>query len=135
MDELDRIRSIKKNKKIISDTLDQTSKLLLLTLKNKENAGVMSRSMVMLEDFSYKYYNEVILKPPESNDIDAKFAQKIPKGLDIDREELIDEPEYIQLTDDERLAIVNAQKQDELLDLSQLRTEVNSAYAGTIRVC
>jgi hypothetical protein len=96
----------------------------------------MSKATVMLEDFNYQYFNPIVLTGPndELNDFEAKFSQKVDTELDIDKEGSGYELQKIMLDQDEIVKITNAQDQDDLYDLTNLKMEVNSSTAGNVKV-
>jgi len=135
--DLKRIKGIKKNKKIINDTLEQTANFLLIALKNPNSTEmVMSKATMMLEDFNYQYFNPIVLTGPndELSDIEARFSQKVDTELDIDKEGLAYGLGKVVLGQDEIAKITNLQEQDDLFDLTNLKIEVNSSTAGNLKV-
>lgn len=131
----ERIRGIKKNKKIINDTLEQTTNFLLVALNNTGGGGmVMSRPALMLEDFNYKPFNQMVLTDSNEDQADEfHFARDMAEVLDMSKEQLPYKLERVHLDERERMEIVNAQVQNELFELSQLKAEVNSTVIGNMQ--
>lgn len=131
---------MKKNKKVMNDTIEQTANLLILALKNSKGKGkIISKSAMMFEDYNYQEFNSTVLTGSKDDlgeeEIKLTFKDtNVDATLDIEKELLEGLTKKGSLDKDEIGKIINAQEKDELLDLSQLKTAVNSEISGTVKV-
>ena len=139
MKELDRIKSFKKTKKVMTDKLNEIINLLILALKNKESeTPILSKATLMLEDFNYQNFNKDVLSGI-NDDLEAEDDTKLNNEDKLtpiidDSQTLTKKPSKIILESDDVMNIINAQQKEELMDLNKLKIEVNSEVGGNSQV-
>jgi len=132
--ELERIKNIKRDKKRMGDTSGLLKNLLLYAAKNPEAKGaLLSRETLIFEDFNYQNFNPIILAGLNERSKESESEDELEEARYED-ESLLKELKMYPITEEEIAKIRKGQQREELFDIQQLRTEVNSQGIGTIQV-
>eukprot|EP00826_Nyctotherus_ovalis_P015145 TRINITY_DN1427_c0_g4_i4.p3 TRINITY_DN1427_c0_g4~~TRINITY_DN1427_c0_g4_i4.p3 ORF type:complete len:144 (-),score=39.85 TRINITY_DN1427_c0_g4_i4:688-1119(-) len=126
MQELERVRHIKKSKRRIGDSSNLLKNLLLYAAKSGEEKGaILSKETLKFDDFNYQSFNPVILQDANKLSKEEGSEDEYEKG-EYDEEDFVEELRVSPMPKEEIDMIRNAQRRDELSEIQQLKAAVNS---------